>query len=78
MSAGKRVYRNLSEAAETCMVTLKIAGGSYFLVKRFYILKMHGSRSSFDLKAMPGVIFGYLELIFFFSSFSVHTQRSFP
>ena len=61
------MYRNLSEAAETCMVASKIAGGSYSLVKRLYILKMQGSRGSFDLKARLGVIFGHLELIYFTS-----------
>lgn len=59
------MYRDLSEAAETRIVASKIAGGSYFLVKGLYILKMQGSRGFFDLKTRLGVIFEHLELIYF-------------
>lgn len=65
VSAGKGMNRDLSEAAETCVVAPEIAGGSDCSVERLQVLKMQGRRGFFDLETWPTIPFGNLNIIYF-------------
>lgn len=65
--------RDLSEAAVTCVVALKIARGSDGPVESLHVLKMQVRRGFFDLESWPSIVFGYLNIIYFL----VKSQHSF-
>lgn len=64
VSTGKRMDRDLSEAAVTCVVALKIARGSNCLIESLHVLKMQVRRGFFDLETWTSVVFGYLNIIY--------------